>query len=187
MQTTQSPTLYSPTPLLGLAGYSGSGKTTLLERLLPWLERQGLRVAVIKHSHHDVDPDTPGKDSYRLRRAGSRQLLLATPQRAILFDEHPGVDDLPRLVGLLNHAALDLVLVEGFRDAPISKIEIRRRGQQRPSLGRGDPACLACATDAPRPGQQPPELDLNAPEAVGEFILAWRAQVLSGGLYPRRP
>jgi len=179
--------IHSPTPLLGLAGYSGSGKTTLLEKLLPWLSQQSLRVAVIKHSHHDIDPDTPGKDSYRLRQAGSQQLLLATPNRAILFDERPMPDDLSRLLGRLDHQTLDLILVEGFRDAPIAKIEVRRQGQQRPRLSTGDTHFIACATDVPHPEQPLPELDLNSPEDVGRFILSWLRHVLSAGHVPKRP
>jgi len=179
--------IHSPTPLLGFAGYSGSGKTTLLEKLLPWLSRQALRVAVIKHSHHDIDPDTPGKDSYRLRRAGSQQLLLATPGRTILFDERPGADDLSRLLGRLDHQALDLILVEGFRDAPIAKIEVMRQGQQRPRLSTGDAYFIACATDVPRVEQPLHELDLNSPEEVGRFILDWHRHALSAEHFPRQP
>lgn len=65
-------------PLLGFAAFSGTGKTTLLEAMLPKLVEQGLRVAVIKHAHHNFDIDQEGKDSYRLRKAGASQMLISS-------------------------------------------------------------------------------------------------------------
>lgn len=62
-------------PLLGITGYSGTGKTTLLKQLIPLLHDQGLRIALIKHTHHDMETDIPGKDSYQLRKAGATQTL----------------------------------------------------------------------------------------------------------------
>ncbi|MCG7587497.1 molybdopterin-guanine dinucleotide biosynthesis protein B, partial [Photobacterium sp. OFAV2-7] len=80
------------TPIIGFAGYSGSGKTTLLEQLIPLLKQQGLRIGLVKHSHHSIDPDTPGKDSYRLRHAGCAQTLMATKERHMLYFEYPEPD-----------------------------------------------------------------------------------------------
>jgi len=60
-----------PGKILGFAGYSGSGKTTLLEKIIPLLKQRGLRISVIKHTHHDFDIDHPGKDSFRHREAGA--------------------------------------------------------------------------------------------------------------------
>jgi len=75
-------------PLLGFAAFSGTGKTTLLEQLIPLLVKQGLRVALVKHSHHNIEMDTPGKDSYRLRKAGASQVVLAGTERSICFHEY---------------------------------------------------------------------------------------------------
>ena len=82
-----------PTPLLGFAAYSGTGKTTLLEKLIPLLVAQGLKIALVKHSHHDIEMDTPGKDSYRLRKAGASQVVLAGTHRSICFHEHEQAHD----------------------------------------------------------------------------------------------
>src|SRR5512146_3339822 len=110
--------------VIGFAGYSGSGKTTLIERLLPRLVAHGLDVAVIKHTHHDVDWDVPGKDSWRHRQAGARQVLLAAGRRRLLVEELPGSNDHPLLEHVAQLAPCDLVLAEGFKHAPVPKIEV---------------------------------------------------------------
>ena len=80
-------------PIIGFAAFSGTGKTTLLEKLLPCLTRHKLRVGLIKHAHHSFDIDTPGKDSYRLRRAGASPVLIASRQRWVLMTETEGQDE----------------------------------------------------------------------------------------------
>ena len=87
--------LSTPFPVIGFAAYSGTGKTTLLTRLLPLLSGQGLRVGMIKHSHHDFEIDKPGKDSYRLREAGAQQVLIASPHRTVWI-EVSGISNPPR-------------------------------------------------------------------------------------------
>ena len=76
-------------PLLGFAAYSGTGKTTLLEKLLPKLTEAGLTIGLLKHAHHDFDVDIPGKDSYRLRKAGATQMLISSRNRHALMTETP--------------------------------------------------------------------------------------------------
>lgn len=166
------------TPIIGFAGYSGSGKTTLLEKLIPLLKQKGIRLGLIKHSHHTIEPDKPGKDSYRLRHAGCAQTLLATKERHMLYFEYPEPErDEPQLaecVAQLDHSQLDLVLVEGFRDESIAKIEIHRPEYGKPQLYPQDPYIIAFASDAPAPqGCHLPQLDLNQPEQVAVFILQW--------------
>ena len=118
-------------PLVGLSGWSGSGKTTLLEKILPLLSLLGLRVNVIKSSHHDVELEPPGKDSARIRSAGAAEVMMASPYRYMLAHELRGEREptLKELVSRMKPA--DLVLVEGFRDEPIPRIEVFR-----PSLGK---------------------------------------------------
>ncbi|KFE09883.1 molybdopterin-guanine dinucleotide biosynthesis protein B [Vibrio cholerae] len=87
-QNPQRPNL----PLLGFAAYSGTGKTTLLEALLPKLTAAGLRIGLLKHAHHDFDVDKPGKDSYRLRKAGASQMLIASRNRHALMTETPDAE-----------------------------------------------------------------------------------------------
>lgn len=162
-------------PIIGFAAFSGTGKTTLLEKLLPLLCQSGLKIGLIKASHHNVDPDKPGKDSYRLRHAGARQLVLSTPERSICYTEYrqPQEQKLEDQLKLLDLNTLDLVIVEGFRDAEIPKIELHRKDYPKPFLFEQDPHIAAMAWDG-NPGIDVPEhlplLDINHPENIAEFI-----------------
>jgi len=163
-----------PVPILGFIAASGTGKTTLLCHLIPLLRARGLRCAVIKHSHHDFEIDRPGKDSHRLREAGAGQVLLASPHRTFLVEEGDGFSEpvLADLLGRLNPEMMDLVLVEGFRQESLPKIEIHRPALGAPLLCPGDPDIIALATDSEPVGAPAlPRLPLNEPEAVADFIL----------------
>jgi molybdenum cofactor guanylyltransferase/molybdopterin-guanine dinucleotide biosynthesis protein MobB len=162
-----------PVPILGFAAFSGTGKTTLLCRLIPMLKERGVRVAMVKHAHHAFDIDTPGKDSYELRKSGADQMLVASSQRWALMVEDPHDDrpDLERLVALLDPERADLILVEGFKDEPIPKIELHRTGLNQPLLFPDDDAVIAVATDGSLPvATQLPVLDLNDPTAIADFV-----------------
>ncbi|GHA19275.1 molybdopterin-guanine dinucleotide biosynthesis protein B [Oceanisphaera arctica] len=161
--------------LLGFAGFSGSGKTTLLRQLVSLLTRRQLRIGIIKHTHHDVEQDQPGKDSFELRHAGARQCLLAGPHRSILTWENtkPEEPDLNESLSRLSLHQLDLVLVEGFREAPIAKVEVHRPDCGTPLLCLHDPHILAVATDVPDLVAPVPLLDLNNPVAIAETIFHW--------------
>ncbi len=164
-------------PLLGFAAWSGTGKTTLLTALIPILRGAGLRIGLIKHAHHEVDVDHPGKDSYRLRHAGAGQVLLSTGKRWALMTERefPQDPDLTEELTRLDQDRLDLILVEGFRDARFPKIELLRDNgkSDRPPLHLQDSAIIAVATDGSYPfsGITLPLLDLNDPASIAEFIL----------------
>lgn len=161
-------------PLLGFAAFSGTGKTTLLEKLIPLLGQAGLRIALIKHAHHDFDTDQPGKDSYRLRKAGAGQVLLASDRRRVLITElpEPVEPGLGELLAQLDRSRLDLVLVEGFRHLAFPKIELHRPALGRPLLFPDDPHILAVASDAVLSVECPlPLLDLNEPLQIQDFIV----------------
>jgi len=162
-------------PVLGFAAFSGTGKTTLLVQLIPLLARQGVRVALIKHAHHDFDIDIPGKDSYELRRAGAHQVLVASDRRSALMTEYPAVCDpsLDTLVAALDRDTTDLVLVEGFRHLPFPKIELHRPALGHPLLCNEDRNILAVASDAALDTGALPRLDLNDPAAITAFIINW--------------
>jgi len=162
-------------PVLGFAAFSGTGKTTLLRQLIPLLAQRDVRVALIKHAHHDFDIDKPGKDSYELRRAGAAQVLIASDRRRALLTEHvpPRILPLDELVAQLDLAAVDLVLVEGFRQSAFPKIELQRPSLNRPPLWPDDPDIIAVAADAPLAAGDLPVLDLNDPAAVSAFIIDW--------------
>jgi len=143
-------TIPFPLPLIGFSAYSGTGKTTLLEQIIPLLVAQGLNVALVKHSHHDIEMDTPGKDSYRLRKAGASQVVLAGTHRSICFHEYEQAHDseLIEQLALLNTQDLDLVLVEGYRDQPFPKIELHRSELKKPFLYQQDNNIIALICDA---------------------------------------
>jgi L-fuculose-phosphate aldolase len=168
--------LYSQIPVLGFAAYSGTGKTTLLKNLIPRLRAQGLRVALIKHAHHEFDLDTPGKDSYELRKAGAGQVLIASHKRWVLLNENDQSADPPLqpMLDRIEQSAFDLLLVEGFKHEAIHKIELYRPSLQRPRLYPQDSNVIAVAADAPLPEATGlPVLDLNDIDALAAFVVKW--------------
>lgn len=163
---------YAPVSLraFGIVGHSGVGKTTLIERVLPLLTSDGLCVSVIKQAREDFDVDRPGKDSWRHRQAGAGEVLVASERRWALMHEcrdaaRVGLDDY-----LARLSPCDLVLVEGFRHAPIPRLEVFRQDLGRAPLFPDDSGILAVASD--RPLSAPvPVLALDDPLAVARFIL----------------
>lgn len=160
----------APVPcVFGFAGYSGSGKTTLIEKLIPLFAAHGLSVSLIKHAHHDFDIDQPGKDSYRHRKAGCREVLVSSDQRWALMHELRGEAE-PKLEDLLLRIApCDWVLVEGFKREPIRKLEVFRRDNGKPLLYPNDASIVGLAC-APMQSAPIPSLDLNDVEQIFEFI-----------------
>lgn len=164
-------------PLLGFCAYSGTGKTTLLTQLIPLLTAAGLRIAVVKHTHHAIDLDQPGKDSYRMREAGAQQVILASHQRIISIREMGGKRQreasLADAISGILPENVDLILVEGFKHEPYPKIELHRPSLGKPLMFPNDGNVIALATDEPTltaPATLP-TLDLNQPEQIAAFIL----------------
>ena len=161
-------------PVLGFAAFSGTGKTTLLTQIIPILKHHGLRIGLIKHSHHNFQIDQPGKDSFRLREAGaSPVMLVSTHRRAIITEITPQQE--PRLddqLKLFDQSQLDLMLVEGFKAERFPKIELHRPSMNKPLLYPNDPDIFAIATDAVL---ETPDtlirLDINQPDLIAAFIL----------------
>lgn len=161
--------------LLGFAAYSGTGKTTLLEKLIPMLKQHGLKVAVIKHAHHDFDIDQQGKDSYRLRKAGATDTLVASKYRWALIHEQEEIQEEPDLFELLTHikpSNHDLILIEGFKHEAIPRIELHRSSLNKPYLYPKDKQIIAIATDFVKSDHKNlTVLDINNPEQITQFIL----------------
>ncbi|KHN49213.1 molybdopterin-guanine dinucleotide biosynthesis protein MobB [Pectobacterium fontis] len=161
-------------PLLAIAAYSGTGKTTLLKHVIPLLINHGVRVGLIKHTHHKMDVDTPGKDSYELRKAGAAQTIVASSQRWALMTETPEQEepDIYNLLGKMDASSLDLVLVEGFKHEKIAKIALFRQSLGRELSDLIDEYVIAIAADS-EINTQLPVLDINQPEQVATFIRQW--------------
>ncbi|CFB70483.1 molybdopterin-guanine dinucleotide biosynthesis protein MobB [Yersinia enterocolitica] len=161
-------------PLLGIAAYSGTGKTTLLKSLIPLLQQRQIRVGLIKHTHHNMEIDTPGKDSYELRKAGAHQTLVASDCRWALMTETPEQKplDLHYLANRLDAATIDLILVEGFKHEPINKIALYREAVGKPYTDLIDEYVIALASDEPI-DITVKQLDINQPEQIADFICSW--------------
>ena len=162
--------IYASLPLLGFAAWSGTGKTTLLEAMLPKLVERGIRVAVIKHAHHNFDIDQEGKDSYRLRKAGASQMLISSRYRRALVTETPEEEaTLPHLISQLDQTQLDLILVEGFKKLDFPKIELHREEIGKPWLHPQDNNIIAVASDT-KPSTELPQLDINNLDLLTDFV-----------------
>ena len=164
-----------PLPILGFCAFSGTGKTTLLTQLIPLLVANGVRIAMIKHAHHAFDIDHPNKDSYRLRQAGAKQMLISSANRWALMHDHASEQDeasLDQLIQQLDFDAADLILDEGFKKEPIGKIELHRPSLGLPLLCEKDDHVIAIASDEKLQVERDiPQLDLNNPEEIAQFIL----------------
>jgi molybdopterin-guanine dinucleotide biosynthesis protein B len=153
----------------GVIGWKNSGKTSLMERLVTEITGRGFSVSTVKHVHHAVDLDQPGKDSFRHRQAGAREVVLASADRFALMVEHRGPEpELPAILARL--APVDLVLVEGYKRDAHPKVEVWRTESGQPLIQPGDPLVRAVATDADLT-LPVPVLDLNDTRAVADFIL----------------
>ncbi|HCM9621765.1 TPA: molybdopterin-guanine dinucleotide biosynthesis protein B [Enterobacter cloacae subsp. cloacae] len=165
------------TPVLAIAAWSGTGKTTLLKKLIPALCARGIRPGLIKHTHHNMDVDKPGKDSYELRKAGAAQTMVASRERWALMTETPDEAplDLVYLVSRMDHSTLDLVLVEGFKHEAVAKILLFRSdaGHDVSELTL-DEHVIAVASDVAL-DVEVPVLDLNDEDRIAEFIVGWGA------------
>lgn len=161
--------------VLGFAAFSGTGKTTLLKKVIPLLCEKGVRIAIIKHSHHDFEIDRPGKDSYELHHAGAMQTLISSKYRSALISENKTLEepDLQQALSQLDASILDLVLVEGFRDeTTISQIELHRPANGKPFLYPSRNNIIALASDETLECPVP-LLDINNSQQIADFIIQW--------------
>ncbi len=174
--------LASPVPLLGITGWSGAGKTTLIEALLPLLDVQELQVAVLKHAHHGFTVDQPGKDSDRFRQAGAVPVIVASARRFAVMMETPqqAAADEPDLPLLLDYARLarpDLILIEGFKNWPLPRLQVCRPGSSHPGRLPVDGWTLGIASPEPLPvADGLLWLPLDQPAVIAGWIMGWQAR-----------
>ena len=156
--------------IIGIVGDSGAGKTTLVEQLIAHFAGAGCRVAAVKHAHHGFDIDRPGKDSYRHREAGAGEVLLACDDRWALMHERrdEGEVRLEELLGRLSPC--DIVLIEGFKQEPVPKLEVYRPENGKPPLFPERSDIVAVATDADI-ATTLPRLPLNDIDAIADFVM----------------
>lgn len=157
--------------LIAIAGFSGNGKTTLIEKLVPIFVREGLKVSLIKHAHHEFDVDKPGKDSHRHREAGCTEVLVSSSRRWALMHElrsatEPTLDEMVK-----KFSPCDLVIVEGYKNSPIPKVEVHRKEAKAPLLHPTDPHVVAVATDEPL-ATKLPQFGIDDAEGIARFVIA---------------
>lgn len=156
-------------PIVSFTARSGTGKTTFLERLIPALARRGVRVMVVKHDVHGFEVDKPGKDSYRLREAGARRVLLANRHKLALMGRVDGDVPLPELVARFGHD-VDLVLSEGYRRSSMPKILVAREGARETLDPASVSPLVAAVSDQPL-DLDVPQFPLDDPEPCAEFLV----------------
>jgi molybdopterin-guanine dinucleotide biosynthesis protein B len=159
-------------PVLGIAGWKNSGKTTLVERLVAELSGRGLRVATVKHAHHDFDVDVPGTDSWRHRQAGAQEVAIVSSRRwALMHELHD--DPEPELDDILERLSpADLIIVEGWKRGAHAKIELRRQSAaDAEPLAPGDPTIIAIVADHAVEGGGLPVFDPDDIGAIADFAL----------------
>ena len=169
------------TPIVGFAGFSGSGKTTLLRGVLGLLRERGIKVALIKHAHHTFEMDYPGKDSYELRKSGADTILIASRDRWAMIEEKtkPAEPDIFSLFQRLEKTEKDLILVEGFKEAPIPKIEVYRPGVNENLLCENDSQFIAVVSDIQRPassGVDIPWMDIENVNQITDFVIGYMSR-----------
>ncbi len=167
--------------VVGIAGWSGSGKTRLVTALVQEFSRKGLRVSTMKHAHHSFDIDHRGKDSYAHREAGAYEVLVASERRWALMhecsaDERAHTQWLSPAFLQKHLAPFDVLLVEGFKRAPLDKLEVLRyslhqqQGERKPLLAESDRRIRAIVSDTSL-RHALPVFDANAPERIADFVL----------------
>lgn len=158
--------------IIGLAGWSGSGKTTLITKVIPVLVGRGLKVATIKHAHHDFDIDRPGKDSWLHRQAGASEVVVASSRRWALVHELRDDPEPPLAELLAKLSPADLVLIEGFKRHAHPKLEIYRAAVGKPLMYPQDDCVVAIASDRALPQTDLPVLMLDDIEGVANVLQA---------------
>lgn len=167
--------------VLGIVGWSGSGKTVLITRLMPLLMQRGLKVATLKHAHHDFDVDRQGKDSYEHRKAGASEVIVSSARRWVQMHELAGEAEATLAQLLRRVSPCDLVLVEGFKTQRHPKVEVFRKALGMTPLHLRDERIVAVAADQAFPDARIPVVSLDEVVAIADLVCA-RAEPLAAVL-----
>lgn len=159
--------------LLGITGYKNSGKTTLVERLVEEFTKRGLSVSTIKHAHHTFDIDHKGRDSYRHRKAGAREVaVISRNQWAVIRDMHDEPEPpLEEIVAKMTPC--DLVIVEGYKRDRHPKIEARNLELDHPPLAGDDATVIAIAASGPIGDAPVPVFGRDDIAAIADFAAGY--------------
>lgn len=155
--------------VFGITGWKNTGKTGLVERLVTELSARGYTVSTIKHAHHSFDVDHEGRDSYRHREAGAREVLLSSGNRWAIMHELRGAPEVPLAELLRKMSPVDLVLVEGFKAEGHEKLECHRAEAGKEVLAKEDASIVAVASDVSLDVGQP-VFDLNDTAEIADFV-----------------
>ena len=162
-------------PFFGLAGWSGSGKTTLCTKLIENFTKIGITIGTLKHAHHKFELDKPGKDSFNLRKAGARPMIISSKERFAMIQENDEHDEksLFQLIEMFSKDPIqkcDLIIVEGYKNEPIPKFEVYRPIIGKPELYKEDNNIFAIASDI-NIESSIPTFDLNNINSISDFII----------------
>jgi molybdopterin-guanine dinucleotide biosynthesis protein B len=156
--------------IFGVTGWKNSGKTGLVERLVAEFIHRGLSVSTVKHAHHTFDVDHPGRDSYRHRVAGAKEVLLVSKNRWAIMHELRDEDE-PNLAEILTKLEkVDLVIIEGFKRDRHPKIEAFREEAKTPVIALQDDTIVAVAASSSLPDLSIPVFDLDSTSEIADFI-----------------
>jgi molybdopterin-guanine dinucleotide biosynthesis protein len=162
-------------PFFGLAGWSGSGKTTLCTKLIENFTKIGITIGTLKHAHHKFELDKPGKDSFNLRKAGARPMIISSKERFAMIQENDEHDEksLFQMIEMFSKDPIqkcDLIIVEGYKNEPIPKFEVYRPIIGKPELYKEDNNIFAIASDI-NIESSIPTFDLNNINSISDFII----------------
>ena len=166
--------------VLGITGPSGSGKTTLIERLIPALQSFKLKISTVKNVHHELELDKPGKDSFRHREAGAKEVMVSLPSGWALFHHKPDDQRLPIEMLKKNMEAVDLILVEGFRSPSMKQIEVFNSSLSEPLNQPNDSSVIAVVADIQLPELTVPTFQRDNIDGITALIITYLNSVLAG-------
>ncbi|MBM4054250.1 MAG: molybdopterin-guanine dinucleotide biosynthesis protein B [Planctomycetes bacterium] len=164
--------MYAKIPIVSFVGKSNSGKTTLIVKVIKELKLRGYRVATIKHTHHNVDMDTKGKDSWKHSQAGADAVIIVSENKMGLFRTTSKRVSLKEMVETYLRD-FDIIILEGYKTEPIPKIEVFRTENSDQMVCGNDEHLIAVISDK-NPMIDVPYLPIDTETGkIVDFILSY--------------